>query len=1630
MNLEARRLLAELLRRHAQVTVSGGRLHLAAPRDAGGSGPFDDLRTELVEHKESLLELIGEGRKVAPASFAQERLWFLDQLQPGSEVWNVPIALHLSGDLDLAALEQALHDVVARHETLRTVFLDLEGQPAQHVALRAAPPLPVVDLTGLPRCAIRSGTGDGLGDSLATVEEISRQAWRPFDLAAGPLFRGLLWRFAKSEHLLLLVLHHAVSDGWSQGVLERDLASFYADRHAGRIPSPPPLERTYTEVSIRERRELRGKVLDEQLANWRRALANPPPPLELPTDRPRPAYKTYRGGARLFTVDAATTRALERLARRQKASLFMVALTAYAVLLRRHEGGLGPRQMPRDDLFLGSQIAHRNRTDVEELIGFFVNTLVLRIDFSGAPPFAVLVRRVREKVLTAFAHQDLPFEKLVTELAPDRDPSHNPLVQTTFVLQNLPAEEARFPGLEAKAVDLAPRRSQFDLALHLAPAETGDGLEGRAVYNADLFDAATTARLLRRFRTLLAAAVGAPETGIDELPLIDAAERHQTLVEWNDTERPLPAEETLDAMITTQARRTPEAVALVLVDPDRDLSDRDDPVNDREVTYAELDRRSNELARRLAVLGVTAETPVGLFVGRSPEMIFAVLAVMKAGGSYVPLDPEQPPARLAFVLADTHARLILTVEPLAPRLPDTAARIFYLDRWLTEPSPEASETASETAPGTPSKKPENHADQTLYTLYTSGSTGTPKGVRVPHRGVANYVAHCRDVLGLGPEDRVLQRTPFVFDGSLREVFEPFIAGARLVISTAPEVLDRDHLGHLIRSRGITAISFVPSLLAFALAQGGLDDAPTLRRVNSGGEILPQNLVRRLAETSAATLYNVYGPSETVGGSTIWRTDPAETDDVVSIGRPIANRRTYVLDRRGRPQPLGVPGEIAVAGPGSAHGYPSRPGQTAAAFVPDAFSGRPGERLYRTGDLGRHRHDGRLEFLGRRDEQVQIHGVRVELAEIEAVLMEHPGVRQVAVLYRPLEAGGPKHLVAYVVPAGRNLAAGAPAAGAPDPTAWRAHLAERLSAVMWPDRYLIRPELPRLPSGKVDRVRLAEGPLGPRISERPEGHPRSPARPMTSSEEIVLDVWQDLLRGGPIGLEDSFFELGGHSLLATQALARLRRMFGVELPLRIFFEKSTVQELAAAFDAAHRRDPTPPIRPRKRPREIPLSLGQERILAFDQHVPEAASYNLGYAWRIGDGLDSAALDAALREMARRHETLRTTFPVRRGQPRQRVADPPANPLLIRVHLDRLAGDDAFTAVRGLCRRLIETPFDLVGGPTWRCVLFRHGRRENVLLLLFHHLVSDGWSQGLFRREIDALYRAAVAGQASPLPSPELQYGDLVLWQRESFATHDEPRHLEAWRRRLAGLERPELPTDHAAPDPRRREGDEVEIEIPAVLIEALQRLADRHGASLYMVLLTAAFLWLHRITGSRDLALGTSTANRARAEIEGVFGYCANMLVMRLDLDAADGESDDATFLDLLAATRTITLEAFAHQELQLGRLIEDRLPNAAPGENPFFPATFALQNASGRPFELGDLDVEPFYFDYRRVHFDLSWHVWLSAEPDGPTAGPATAFLAYRTALFKRETIERWAADYIRLIGAVAGGAERPWTEL
>ncbi|MFJ6836224.1 amino acid adenylation domain-containing protein [Streptomyces sp. NPDC091209] len=1458
------------------------------------------------------------------ASFAQRRLWFLDQLAGSSTGSMLPLVLRLRGVLDARRLERALGGIVVRHEVLRTRFTAVDGEP-----------VPVVDAPG--GFTLRRITADGPADLFA------RCLGRPVDLSAGHPVRATLARVTEDEHLLLIEVHHIAVDGWSWGVLLEELAAGY------RCEPVDPLAVRYADLARAQAERLRGERLERLLGHWRDRLAGLTP-LDLPTDRPRPRVWDGSGDVVRFGLPAELVAAVDALARSRRATRYMVLLTAYQALLGHWSG--------RTDVAVCSTLADRAQRGAAALIGPLVNTVVLRTDLSGRPGFHTLLDRVRSRVPGDLSHAEAPFDLVVGALGGSRDLSRHPLAQASFTLLNTPIRPVRMPGLDVSLVEPPLTETPLDVFLDLTLRADGS-IAAILQYATALFDAATMSAFARAYVALLQAVVADPATPVQDLaralpagPGAPARPRP----EWHHApDRPAGP---------------PEAIA---------FSGRADAAallcGDDSATYGELDSMSGGLAAALQAVGVTPGDPVGVLLRRGLWSVAAIEGIWRAGGAYVPLDPELPTERLTFMAEEVGLACVVTdpvtaatAGPLAPATVDVTA---------VPPDPDG-----------PRHRP--HPRQLAHVVFTSGSTGRPKAVGVEHAALASHVAAARRRFGITAADRVLAFASFSFDASLDQVLPALTSGATVVMRPEEPWLP-SQVPEIVQRHALTVVNVPPTYwaeLTLCLDRRLAAALAPLRLLVLGGEAVPADtLAAWRSAVPWVRVCNAYGPTETtVTATTHDAEDPPP--DSVPIGRPLGDRRVYVVDADDAQVPVGVSGELLIGGTEVARGYLNRPAPTARSFVPDPY-GPPGSRLYRTGDIVRWTPAGELEFVGRRDDQVKIRGFRVELGEVETVLRASPSVAAAAV--RPDRATG-RTLTGYVVPA-------PDATSAPDRAELRAWCARYLPHYAVPSDFVVLETLPVGVSGKLDRSAL------PDPSRTRAGDDRAHTPPRDETERVVAEVWADVLGLDEIGIDDSFFDLGGHSLLATMAVSRIAQRLGRDIELRTVFEHPTVRGFAPCVAGA-RTSGTAEVVPVDRTRPLPLSFAQERLWFLDRTSDRGDSYLLWYSWRVRGGLDRTAWQQALDDLVARHEVLRTALIESDGRPVQQVCDPVSVPLQWEAAPEAPDLDARLEAVRRQAEALATRRFDLARPPLLRAGVWELAGDDHVVLLALHHAVTDGWSKGVLLDELAQHYAARLAGrEAAPAPLP-VQYGDFAVWQRERTDSGALEPQLAYWQRTLEAAPALEVPTDRPRPTAFTGRGGAVEVDLPAPLVERVDAFARERGASRFMVLLAAAQAVLARWSGQTDVSVGTPVAGRGRVELEPLVGFFVNTVVLRTDLS---GRPD---FAGLVDRVRDVVLGAFDHQEVPFERVVERLRPERDLSRNPLFQVMVDVQDASTGGSGLPGLDTTDFPLPWSSAKFDLT--ATFVVRP-----GRFALNVEYAADLFEPATVTRFARHVGRLLEAV-----------
>ncbi|MEU7414998.1 amino acid adenylation domain-containing protein, partial [Streptomyces sp. NPDC042638] len=1517
-------------------------------------GPTPAALAELVESRDGedvrrpALREVARAERV-PLSFGQRRLWFLDQLEGPSATYNIPLALRLTGCVDIEALRLALTDTVVRHESLRTLFSGADGEPGQVV-------LPAEEIRlDLPVTAAEEHTLDAL---------LAAEAACTFDLASELPLRAALFSTGAQDHVLLVVMHHIVSDGWSTAPFLRDVATAYTARAEGRAPEWERLPVQYADYTLWQE-ELLAADGERQAEFWRHTLGELPEEVTLPADRPRPATASFRGRTHGVQCPPALHEALTRLARETGTTLFMVAQAAVATALARSGAGT--------DIPIGAPIAGRTDQRLDDLVGFFVNSLVLRTDVDGDPSFRELLDRVRETDLAAWAHQDLPFDRLVEILNPERSTARHPLFQVALTLQDAAKPALELPGVHTESWFTPLEIAKFDLTFSFHEHRTADGrpdgLDLAVEYATDLYDARTVEGLADRLVRLLEAVVADPELPVSELEFTGPEERERLLGLGAGpvTDGSLP-DAGLAELFAAQVARTPDALAVAS--------------EERSLTYAELDAESDRFAQRITGLGVGPESVVALMMERSADLLIAMLAVVKAGGAYAPLNPADPDTRHTQILDELDAPVLITDRALAdhPLVARAQARDLVIDRKELDGRPATRTTAV------------THPDQWLYVMFTSGSTGVPKGVAVTHRNVAD-LARQRMYAG-GDHSRVLFHSPHTFDASTYEIWVPWLTGGTVVVAPRGH-LETGTLGELLARYSITSLWLTAGLFR-VMAEEVPEAFAGVREVWAGGDVVSPEAVRRIQEHCPdTTVVNGYGPTETTTFAATHRIRrPYDHPGTIPIGEALDNHRLYVLDSALRLVPAGAPGELYIAGAGLARGYVGRPSLTAERFTADPY-GEPGSRMYRTGDLVRWNHEGSLEYLGRADQQVKLRGFRIELGEIEGALTAHPAVVQATVIVRE-DRPGDKRLVAYLVTAGDGVDLGD----------LRRHTTSALPEYMVPSAFVVLDAIPLTANGKIDRRALP----APQIIHDVVG--RAPRNPQ---EEVLCGLFAAVLGLPSATIDDHFFHRGGHSLLATRLISRIRQAFGVQLGVKDLFRYPTVVALSERVTEGSGELPRAALDRQERPERLPLSSAQQRLWFLDQMEGPSATYNIPMALRLTGELDREALRLALTDLVTRHESLRTVYPTHEGKAYQSVRAPepvalPVVPVTADALPARLAG-------------LSATPFDLAASLPLRAHLLALGDREHVLLLVIHHIASDGWSNAPLFRDLAAAYAARAQGQApgwEPLP---VQYADYALWQQQ-LMEQDEERQLGFWRQTLADLpEEATLPTDRPRPATASNRGSTHTVHGDARLHQALTALAQDTGATLFMVAQAAVSTLLSRSGGGHDIPLGSPVAGRTDQKLDDLVGFFVNTLVLRTDL------SGDPSFRELLARARETDLAAWNHQDLPFDRLVEILNPERTPARHPLFQVMLTLGDTAADAPELPGLRTAYEFSEVEIAKFDLTFGFAEHRGADGEPGG-LDITVEYATDLYDASTIQAAADRLVRLLEAAAETPDLPVTEL
>ncbi len=1478
-------------------------------------------------------------------SYHQERLWFIDQFERGNvyesspTYHNMPLILHFDGPIDYELLETSLNAVINRHESLRTRIVTKDASTRQVVSRSETLQLNVV-----------AAADDRL------LEMALADSRRPFVLGEDNLVRATLFRANDDESVLVVTVHHVVADKQSLQLIAEELVEIYSARHEGRALQLTESKLQYNQYSDWQL-SLTKEALDPLLSYWKRQLGAGLRALELPEDHPRPAVHTYTAANTTFSLSKRFSRRIEQLCLQERSTPFTVVLAAFKALLHRYAN--------QDEIVVGTSAPCRNQPGTEDVVGPIANLLVLRSNLAGNPTFRSFLAQVTKTVEQAYRHQDMPFDKLVLELNPEKDMSRTALFDVLFNFESEELSEVELGETIAHIVDTNLGYGKYDL--NLLMRRGAQGLYGTMVYNADIYDDSTIEQMMRHFEVMLEAVISNPDRTIDDVVLLSEAAQQQQLVTWNSTEASYPEDKTIHELFEIQAKRTPEKIAVV----DGEVS----------LTYRELDERANQLAHHLQSQGVGPDVLVAVSLDKSLNTIVGLLAILKAGGAYLPLNPEFPEERLRFMLEDSRAAHLLTTEQRLRDLPFVTCLDRDSDIISVQPAHPVRSNAA----------PQNMA----YCIYTSGSTGKPKGVLVEHRNVVRLMLNDKLQFSFTPDDVWTMFHSYSFDFSVWEMYGALLYGGKLVLVSEEQMKDPQLFLNLLAGQKVTVLNQTPSAF-YNLASEALKNPETelaLRYVIFGGEELhPIQLKEWRTAYPNVKLINMYGITETTVHVTFKEITEREIEENASnIGVPIPTTTTYVMDSKLRLLPVGVPGEVCVGGLGVSRGYLDRDELTRQKFIPNPYKSE--ERIYRSGDLAKLRPNGEMIYLGRIDDQVQIRGFRVELGEVRSHLLEHPAVAKAEIIARRSQADTVE-LTAYVEPSSEVSV-----------TQLRHHLAETLPYYMAPSAFVILKTLPMTPNGKVDRKALP-----PPNAVRDQAPEVSESR-LNLIQEVVAGIWAEVLEIERVEPTDNFLELGGHSLMATRVFSRIRDAFQVELPLKTLFDAPVLTELASVIEQAMRADSQAidlPLTPVPRDRELPTSFGQHGLWVINRLEPKSHTYNLPFALRLNGRLNVEALERCLATLTERHETLRTTFKAHNGQPRQ-VISSSASVALVKRDLRDLPESERETEAHRLAVEEAQKPFDLEHGPLLRTVLLQLGDEEYMLLFNMHHIITDGWSFEVLAREVSTLYEAYSRGSSPTLPELPIQYADYAFWQRESLRGERLESQLSYWRSKLDGMQELRLPTQKAPA--RTSLAASKNIHLSSSLATSLATLSRREGVTLFITLLAAFKTLLYRYTGQDDIVVASPMTNRGKRELENLIGYFVNTVPLRTDL------SGNPTFRDLLSRVRQTTLGAYAHQDVPLQTLLKELQVEREVGEAIPFPAVFLLQNAPMSSFKLPDVTISAVDKFKQTNKADLYFAA--TETSDGIIAG-----FKYSVDLFSDKMIAELLANFAGLLETVVAKPE------
>lgn len=1515
--------------------------------------------------KQQLMEKANRENSSFPLSFGQKALWFIQQSAPDRSTYNEALAVKITSSLNVAALKKSFQRLLNRHSVLRTSYIVQEGVLQQQVR-------------GFEEISFEETDASGWDDETIRAKALETYS-RPFDLATGPVIRIRLFRRSQADHVLLAVIHHICCDGWSMMVLMDDLSLLYNNETKGTDVPLSPLPLTYSDHVRSEETLLSSPRGEELWKYWNKVLEGELPLLQLPADRSRPAVKTDNGSSAYFNLSPELSAKLKMLSRKEGTSLYVTLLAAFQVLLSKFSG--------QEDIITGTPVAGRTKSAYERMMGYFVNPVAIRGNTGGDPAFVSFLGQIRKTVLDALSHQEFPFPLIVEKLNIPRDVSRTPVFQAMFFLQTIQqydsAAELLIPGNQGTSVKLGDlhleyfhfphKEGRFDVTLEMI--EGKEGLSGLFKYNTDLFDASSIERIIAGFKILLECIAENPAARISELSVLTNEQRAQVLQEWNDTEEIFEGKQFVHELFEEQAAQNPHMPAVVF--------------EDQKLSYQDLNERANRLARYLKEKGAGPEVLVGICLERSAEVMVSILAIMKAGAGYVPVDPGFPGERLLYMAENSGMKILIAENRLHDQFSATGIQMICPGKDSEAIKKQSAENLTNIA----------SPDNLTYVIYTSGSTGQPKGVGVEFRQLHNYVKGVTSRLDLNHQASYATVSTFAADLGNTVIFPSLITGGCLHIISGERITDPQAFAAYMRKHRIDCIKITPSHMEALMNADDPSEVLPVKRLILGGESCSAALLAKVEQLAPECLvFNHYGPTETTVGAITCQLSGRSTSHI-PLGRPVPNTRTYLLDQYRQPVPVGVAGELYIGGAGVARGYLNNESLTGERFLPDPFVQKDGARMYRTGDLAKYLPDGNIVFLGRADGQVKIRGYRIELGEIKSAILAHSEVADVFVTTYEHKTG--KNLCAYIVPS---------VSGKFSEGELRIFLENKLPGYMLPQAFVVLEKLPLTSNGKIDHRAL---PAPSEMQERTRGY----GHPSDATEEVITGIWSDVLGRNDIGIHDHFFHIGGHSLLATQVISRIRSAFSVDLPVHRLFVSPTVSGLSEYVRSLSASVNLSSIAPAERKKDIPLSFPQQRLWILDQLNGQSALYNMPAVLRFEGRLELEYLEAAVNEVYRRHEILRTNFTGSEDGPVQ-IIHSEVNVILPLIDLVGLPRQEQAVTIDRLITEETSSPFDLERDPLLRISLIKTSAESHLLLFTMHHIISDRWSIGILIREISQLYKKYHHQDISDLPTLIIQYADFAVWQKEWMSGKVYAELYQYWKGKLEGAPPLlELPADFSRPSIPSLKGSAEKFEVKPELTGRLISLSRKAGATLYMTMMAAYAVLLSKYAGLTDILIGTIIANRNRKETEPLIGFFANTLVFRNDL------SGDPSFREFLEQVRNTSLDAYAHQDFPFEKLVEELRPERNLSYAPIVQVMFNFKNIAVDTLDLPGLSISYVEVEKISAKYDLSL---VMEETNNGMSG----VFEYNTDLFGPKLIKRMTGHFLFLLDDIVLYPERKLSEI